>query len=57
MKFRRIALALALICGFTALGEAKRKPSGMHFKGRSAKVSNKRVKPRKVVKRKVVRHR
>ena len=57
MKFRTIALALALICGFAALGEARKKPAGMHFKSRSAKVNNQRVKPRKVVKRKVVRHR
>lgn len=57
MKFRTIALALALICGFAALGEARNKPARMHFKSRSAKVNNQRVKPRKVVKRKVVRHR
>lgn len=57
MKFRTIALALALTCGFATLGEAKKKPSGMHFKARSAKVNNQRVKPHKVVKRKVVKHR
>ena len=57
MKFRTIALALALTCGFATLGEAKKKPAGMHFKSRSAKVNNKRVKPRKVAKRKVAQHR
>jgi hypothetical protein len=39
MRFRTLALALALCCGFTAIGEAKRKPAVHKVKTGSAKPS------------------
>jgi hypothetical protein len=55
MKLRTVALALALSCGFTALGEAKQKPRVTRVKTRKAKTFKvKRLKP---AKQKVVKHR
>jgi hypothetical protein len=59
MKFRTIALALALSCGFTVIGEAAtRKQAVTRVKPRKAKAfKNKRIKPRKVQKPKVNKRR
>jgi len=50
MRFRTLALALALSCGFTGLAEAKRKPAVHHVKRHksSARVNGRKVKPHKV---------
>jgi hypothetical protein len=45
MRFRTIALALALACGFTVIGEAKKSNNVVRPAARSHKV--KRVKARK----------
>lgn len=50
MRFRTLALALALACGVTGLAEAKKKPAVHRVtkKRGGAKVNGRRVKPRKV---------
>jgi hypothetical protein len=57
MRFRTLALALALACGFTALGEAKKSPAVMRVKSRGKASSSRRVKPRKVQKHKAAKRR
>jgi len=64
MKFRTLALALALTCGFTAIGEAKQKPvvrrsakPGKVKPGKFKKFKAGKFKARKqVVKKHVVKH-
>ena len=57
MRLRTIALALVLACGFTALGEARNKPSAMRVKPNNRRPANQRIKPRKAQKHKVVNRR
>lgn len=43
MRFRILALALALSCGFTALAEAKNKPAVTRTKARKFKAPKNRM--------------
>ncbi len=45
MKFRTFALALALVCGLTTIGEAKQKRPASHPAARKVRTGN--VKPSK----------
>lgn len=60
MKFRTLALALALSCGLTAIGEAKQKPVNRSKPYKATKA--KKFKPakhsakRQIVKRRTVKH-
>jgi len=60
MRFRTLALALALSCGLAAIGEAKKKPAVVHgpykpVKGKKFKASSKN-KVRKQIKKRKVKH-
>jgi hypothetical protein len=58
MRFRTVALALALTFGLSAIGEARQKPAITRVKARKTKArKNRKVKARKmkVVKRRVKR--
>jgi len=55
MRFRTLALALALACGFTTLSEAAKKPTAKHtFK--PPKVKSGKIKANKVNRHKVQKH-
>ncbi len=56
MKFRTVALALALSCGLATIGEARKRPAVTRVKARKVSKNN-RVKPRKVKKAKAVKRR
>jgi len=57
MRFRTLALALALCCGLTGMAEAKKGPKVhkiKHHKG-AARVNGVKIKPHKVAKRRTPR--
>jgi hypothetical protein len=64
MKFRTLALALALCCGLTAIGEAKQKPAVRRaYKAKKVKpVKSGKVRagkfkaPKRIAKKRAVKH-
>jgi hypothetical protein len=51
MRFRTVALAVALACGFTASVEAKKAPVTRHVKMRKARKSHVKVRKPKIRRR------